>query len=168
MFSSCWICSVSDETDASSRRHRAVLHEVARELFHCNQVDMHKDGNQRDHCAAASSAPMVLEECRWNWVKHKAWRDKGKTEKNTEEQIKKLKERRSCIFFAPASLRQRNSSLGLAAKQLLSLWRQFQCQLVINAWIITSPQIAWAYSQNVKNTEKQTDVESISLGNISN
>lgn len=103
-------------------------------------------------------------EMEWN----KGHGSKEKSAKATEEQIKTLKERKSCLLFTPASLRQRNSSLGLAGKQLLSLWRQFQCRLVINAWIITSPQIVRAYSQNVKNTEKQTDVESICPGSISN
>ena len=35
----------------------------------------------REHCAAASSAPIVLEECRWNRVKHKGHRGKEKPAK---------------------------------------------------------------------------------------
>lgn len=120
----------------------------------------------RQNWAAASSAPKVLKECRWNQVKCMGHRSKEKLNKKaTEEQIKTLKERRSRLLSAPASLRHRNSS---QESSCCILYRQFQCQVVINAWIISSLQTLQAYSQNVKTTEKQTDVESIHHGNISN
>lgn len=75
----------------------------------------------------------------WSWrnaderMKHEGRRNREKSQKTTKQQIKAPKEGRSCLLFIPVSLGQRNSSLGFAGKQLLSLRRQCKCGLVINA-----------------------------------
>lgn len=79
---------------------------------------MHKDGDLRACCAAGTERSTDGTERNIRDIGAK--KKKKNQKKNPKEQMR-LKERRSCLLFAPARLRQGKSSLGLAGKQLLSL-----------------------------------------------
>lgn len=96
----------------------------------------------------------------------------GGTEKLAKPQKSKARYWRQDVpaysLLQPASLKQQNSLPGLGGKQLLSLRRLLQCRPVINVWIIFQPTNNKSLQSKCQEYRKQTDVESICPGNISN